>query len=176
MKPLMRFREQIVAGHIVERAKLECGARWFELLRYQSLRNEAAEMNSCIDRPLYGMRLLDGHARFFTLRHADLSPRLSLMVMHDRSIEAAGPGNKRLDEKSSHEVRRFIDVHCPHSWPKSEPKRIDWPKSVEMSWTKLPRSSPLAQELIRLGGDHISEDGLINLPQPFWKWWRIVDA
>lgn len=179
IKDRMSFRDQLKAGFIVERAKLKCGARWFELMRYQSLINEAAEMRSCIDAPVYGVRLFDGHARFFTLRNDDLSPRLSLMVMYDKQIEARGLANMDLTRENWTRVRRFIDAHCPNAWPM--PEQVisrKWPKlRQEFILKKIARSSPLAQVLIRLAGEGgITEEGVIKISHPFWRTWRIVEG
>lgn len=175
MKNPAPFAVQIAQGRIVERLRLTCGARWYQLTTAEALAIEAVEMNHCVGSHHYAARLGQGTAAFYSLRGDDLSPRLTLMVMQDGQFEARGVGNQALNDQDVQPIEHFLKAERPLGIAPGATRHME-PQDIMPRQRELRRSSTLAQGLIQMH-TQLNERGARRglPPRPFWSAWRIVD-
>lgn len=168
------FTEQIAQGQIVQRLRLPCGAQWYRLTTAEALTLEGREMGHCVGSGFYAAMLVDQVAAFFTLRNADLSPRLTVMVMAGGINEARRAGNAEPTAEDRDAIAHLLAAEGPLDVKAVNPM----PGATRHYWEQRQRmsraSSGMAQAVFRLRQRINILRFEVGMP-PRGSRWRIVD-
>lgn len=114
------FCEQVARGEIVFRLRLSCGGRWYRLMTREALTLEGLEMDHCLGWGLHASLLHERAAAYFTLRNADLSPRLTVMVMDHGVNEVGRHGNLLATAEDARAIDHLLAAEGPLNLKTSE--------------------------------------------------------